>query len=232
MNDKISVAKKLEKIKGVLFDVDGTLMNVDERFYFHYSERLRAIGVEPLERDVYEDMRTRGILSTVIPDVEDTRAQFWLGFLEDFSHSTHLELGHPYPGTFETLQWLQRMGYRMGVITGRTSNPTRVIEELSAHGLNRYFEFVLTNDDGKRGMNKAENLRKAASLIGATPSECVYVGDWQGDVESAKEAGIGIVIAVLTGGEGRQSLEKFGPDAILGSIAEIPGFLKALGPGL
>lgn len=215
-------------IRGVLFDVDGTLINVEERFFHHYNENLKAFGIPLVDRESYERMRARGILSDPIPEEGENRANFWLKFIEDFSHSDHPELGHPFPGTVETLDWLRERGYRMAVITGRTSDSMHVQKELTLHGLSKYFEFVLTNRNGKNGMNKAENLIKACSMIDLSPKECAYVGDWQGDVESAAEACIGAIIAVLSGGESRQSLEKFGPHIILDSIADIPAYLDNL----
>jgi len=215
-------------IRGVLFDVDGTLVNVEERFYHHFNENLKTFGIAPIERGDYEHRRAVGTLSDLIPSEGDARANFWLKFLEDFSHSDHTELGRPFPGALETLDLLKKRGYRMAVITGRTSDPARVLEELALHRLEEYFEFVLTNRNGKNGMNKAENLIKACSMIGFTPSECAYVGDWRGDVESATEAGIGMIIAVLSGGENRESLEDSNPHVILKSIADVPAFLATL----
>ena len=231
LENKPEIPERLKAIRGFLFDVDGTLMNVEERFFYHYNLNLEAFGISPVARENYEYMRARGILSQPIPDEGNNRADFWLKFIEDFSYSDHPELGCPFPGTVETLEWLKNRGYRMAVITGRTSIADRVGEELELHGIAEHFEFVLTNRDGVRGMNKAENLVRGGRLFGLEPSECAYVGDWQGDVESAAEAGIGLVIAVLTGGESRQALEKFNPDVILESIADIPGFLESFRSG-
>lgn len=218
--------KRMKAIRGVLFDVDGTLMNVEERFYYHYNENLSAFGIHPVTRGYYEFMRERGILSSPIPDRNGKRQKFWMRFIEKFSNSDHPELGEPFAGTIETLEWLKRHSYKMAIVTGRTSTPQRVMEELEIHGLAKFFEFVLTNNDGIDGMNKANNLITAAHKLGLKAHECAYVGDWQGDVESALEAGIGLMIAVLSGGESKQSLEKFNPHVILESVAHIPTFFE------
>jgi phosphoglycolate phosphatase len=219
------LTKRIKTIRGVLFDVDGTLMNVEERFYYHYNENLSAFGIHPVTRGYYEFMRERGILSSLIPDRNGKRQKFWMRFIEKFSNSDHPELGEPFPGTLETLEWLKARNYKMGIVTGRTSTPERVMEELEIHGLANFFEFVLTNNDGIDGMNKANNLITAAHKLNLKVHQCAYVGDWQGDVQSASEAGIGLIIAVLSGGESKQSIERFNPHVILESVADIPAFL-------
>lgn len=219
------MTKRVKTIRGVLFDVDGTLMNVEERFYYHYNENLSAFGIHPVTRGYYEFMRERGILSSLIPDRNGKRQKFWMRFIEKFSNSDHPELGEPFPGTLETLEWLKAHNYKMGIVTGRTSTPERVMEELEIHGLANFFEFVLTNNDGIDGMNKANNLITAAHKLNLKVHQCAYVGDWQGDVQSASEAGIGLIIAVLSGGESKQSIERFNPHVILESVADIPAFL-------
>lgn len=215
-------------IKAVLFDVDGTLLNVEERFYHHYNETLAEHGFAAMPRDRYEALRAVGNLSEPLPDGDEHRAKFWMSFIEGFSMSDHIELGRPFPGAHESLEWLKANGYRMAVITGRSSPASRVESELTAHGLMKYFEFALANNNGIRGMNKAANLVKAAEMMKLDTSNCAYVGDWQGDVENSKEAGIGSIIAVLSGGERRETLERFGPHVILNSIAEVPEFIKSL----
>ena len=72
-------------LRGALFDVDGTLMNVEERFYHHYNENLKAFGIEPVDREHYEHMRASGILSKPLPDNDEARGNFWLRFIENFS---------------------------------------------------------------------------------------------------------------------------------------------------
>jgi phosphoglycolate phosphatase len=221
----VSESSKKNNIRAVIFDVDGTLVNVEERFFHYYSETLESHGIEPLDRDVYEHKRRHGVLSDPVPDDVQTRAKFWLEFIDRFSVAEFEDLGRPFPGVPEALDKLNKRGYPLAIVTGRNSDPERVMEELEQMDISRYFQLVLTNDDGIRGLNKAAKLIQCARALGCDVSECAYVGDWEGDVESAREAKIGLMVAVLTGGEGREALEKSGPDVILDSVADLPKYL-------
>ena len=213
-------------IRAVIFDIDGTLVNVEERFYRYFNETLDHFGIEPLDRDSYEEKRQLGTLSDPVPDVGEMRAKFWLDFIDRFSHCDCDEIGRLFPGVVEALNELKTGGYKIGIVTGRTCSPDHVIVELRTLGINDYFDCVFTNDDGVKGMNKARKLIACAHRLGFSPHECAYVGDWEGDIKSAKEAEVGLIVAVLTGGEGREALERSGPHAILDSVADIPEYLK------
>ena len=53
----------------------------------------------------------------------------------------------------------------------------------------------------------------------------VVVGDTVSDIESGVAAGAGLVVGVLTGAHDRDALEAAGADAVLESIADLPGLL-------
>ena len=212
-------------ISTVIFDVDGTLVNVEERFFYYYNRTLESFGLEPLDRETYEEKRSRGQLSEPIPDVGQARANFWLEFINHFSMADGTDLGTPFPGVGEALNWLISNDYKTAVVTGRTSDPERIRQELDYMGIGRFFPVILSNNDGIKGMNKAGKLLECARLVDAGPGECAYVGDWEGDIHSAREASFGMIVAVLTGGESEKALREHNPDVILPAVADLPGFL-------
>ncbi|MEM2796442.1 MAG: HAD hydrolase-like protein, partial [Candidatus Hadarchaeales archaeon] len=56
--------------------------------------------------------------------------------------------------------------------------------------------------------------------LGVEPQECVIVGDYWNDIRDGKKVGAKTV-AVLTGLMRRELLEKYGPDAVIKSIADL-----------
>jgi len=215
------------KIKAIIFDLDGTLVNIEERFYHHYNRTLVDFDIEPLDRDVYEKNRVDGTLSAPVPDEGNTLPEFWLHFIKKFSYSDLEDLGCPLPGIPEALEILRSREYPMAIVTGRTSTPDRVIEELTEMGIVDYFRHVLTNEEGIKGMDKSAALIKSARMLGFEPAECAYIGDWEGDVISAAKAEFGLVVAVISGGQGKESLEIHSPDVILDSVANLPDFFSS-----
>lgn len=68
-------------------------------------------------------------------------------------------------------------------------------------------------------------IRTGASSVAAL----AVVGDTESDVRSGRNAGAGIVAAVLTGGHvSREALEAAGPTRVIASVAELPGLFAEL----
>jgi len=214
------------KIKAVVFDVDGTLVNADERFFHFYGESLEHFGIQAPDRETYLERKKLGKLDDVIPKIDGAREKFWLRFIDRYSSGDYDNIGHPYPGVPDALDRLSTKGYPMSIVTGRTGAPERVVSELERMGIHHHFHHVLTNNNGVKGMNKAAKLVQSARLLGLKPIKCAYIGDWEGDIHGAREAGYGLKISVLTGGEDRDSLIKSNPDIILDSAADLPVYLE------
>lgn len=224
----MDIKGKLMDIRAIVFDVDGTLVNIEERFFHHYAESLIKFGIEPPDRITFEEKRALGKLSDPIPDVDHLRPNFWLAFIDAFSNTDYEDIGSPFPGIPEALDTIKSFGYKLAVVTGRICPPERVEAELKKLGIGRFFDFFITNDNGINGMNKAAHLLEAARRLDLMPKNCAYIGDWEGDVKSSNEAGYGLTVAVLSGGEGREALAAHNPHVIMESAAELPGFLKTL----
>jgi hypothetical protein len=94
---------------------------------------------------------------------------------------------------------------------------------------------------GRRGWNEADSASKRAIIeegaqaLGLPTGHTAFVGDWSQDIRSARAAGCGMTVGVLSSGFRRGILEAEEPDAILESAAYLPVLLASLrdmiGPG-
>ncbi len=85
---------------------------------------------------------------------------------------------------------------------------------------------VIGYDSVARAKPHADQLHLFAARTGLEPNSIAMVGDNAHDLEMAHAAGAGLAIGVLSG---NSTLDDLGPlsDAILGSIAELPQYLKS-----
>lgn len=125
----------------------------------------------------------------------------------------------------EVLGRLRGMGIALGVATNDTEGPARA--HLRAAGVEGAFGFVAGFDSGWGAKPGAGQLLAFAAAAGLDPRDCAMVGDSLHDLAAARTAGM-VGVGVLTGLAGRETLAP-AADAVLGSIAELPGWVAARG---
>ena len=94
--------------------------------------------------------------------------------------------------THETLEELQRRGFRLAVVSNSDGRVEALLESLE---LRRWFEFVV--DSGTAGVEKPDPriFRIALERMGVDPHEAVYVGDlYEIDVVGARAAGMRAIL--------------------------------------
>jgi phosphoglycolate phosphatase len=129
------------------------------------------------------------------------------------------------PGVAETLPALRRRGYSLAVATNKPSYfARRILDALAVGG---HLEAVLGPDLVAHPKPHPEMIHRALAAMGLTPRQAVYVGDMEIDVETARAAGLPVIV-MPTGSSARESLLASGADACVASFAAL---LKLL-PGV
>ncbi len=127
---------------------------------------------------------------------------------------------HPMPGAIETLEAFRRAGMPMALLTN--GHPDGQQPKIDRYGLTRYFDCILIEGGFGCGKPDPRVFRHALEQLGVAPAEAWMVGDnlvW--DVEGAQRVGI-IGVWVDWRGRGLPPDATVRPDAIVGSIAELP----------
>jgi HAD superfamily hydrolase (TIGR01509 family) len=225
----------LEDIEAVIFDLDGTLMSVEERFYRVFLDTLKVHHLPAVGRELFMQKFKANRLDELI-ELEDKRA-FWIVFLSSYG-GAHAELSKVFPGVRETLVALRRAGIKIGLITGRLCEPDEVLEELSEKGLRDLFDAVVTKKlvvellKPEELFSRKQEIVQVLERLRANPERSILVADYAEDVKSAKGLGLRTV-AVLSGSSDLDELRKASPDLILKSVNELPialGLTEVRGP--
>lgn len=179
------------EFRGVLFDLDGTLLDT-ARDMAEALNRLRV--TEGLESLPYE--RIRPFVSHGAPRLirlafgepdparyESLRARF----LEFYSGAiaVHTRLFEGFDGVLDAVE---RAGMRWGIVTNKPGWLTTPL--LAQVGLAPRCGCVVAGDTLAERKPHPLPLLHAAGLLGLEPRECVYVGDAERDVQAARNAGM------------------------------------------
>lgn len=219
----------------VVCDMAGTTVADDglvERAFDAAAEASGIAAGSPRHREMREHvLATMGQSKIeVFRDLfgEEERAQTAnRAFEKAYAEQVGEGLCAPLPGAEETLRALRAEGRRVVLTTGfAPATRDALLAALGWHGL---ADLVLSPADAGRGrpfpdLVLAAFLRTAAV---AGVDQVAVAGDTRSDVLSARRAGAGLAVGVLTGAHDRAALEEAGADRVLPSVAELPALLRA-----
>jgi len=218
-------------VEAILFDLDGTLVETDNRWARLLAERLRPmrrvwprLNVEALARRIVMAIETPS--NYAISTLEHLGlGHLFLGLADRIRRSKGLatrEASEPVEGSEELIQALKGR-YKLAVVTTRARPEALAL--LGHLGLSAHFEALVTRQDVWRMKPHPEPVYKAARLLGVLPSRCLMVGDTTMDIRSARRAGA-YAVGVLSGFGERRELERAGAHLILDRAASLLAYLS------
>jgi len=221
----------MPRIKGVIFDLDGTLIDslVAYRMAFNRSvERynLKPIDIRELADFLNQFLSLEELLKNLYPSLNPEDIQeFMVEMKNEF-----IALSKDYitlkPHAREVLLSLKNQGMKIGIATGRMSRGDGKWRELKNLNIDSFVDTVVTAGETKPKPDPA-SLIKCAEELDLSLDECVFVGDSRADVMAGKSAGVKI-IAVPTGVASRDQLAEEMPDFMLDSLYQLTDKIKSI----
>jgi phosphoglycolate phosphatase len=204
--------------RGVLFDLDGTLIDHFETLFRCYEHTLGRLGVavpsrEQVRRSVGGSMEVT-MAKFLPPERIPEAAAIWREhlakiFLDDVSLM---------PGARELVDALRARGLRLGVFTNKLGETSRGIMrhlELAAP-----FDVILGAGDSPHRKPQREFTELALARLGLPAGETCLVGDSPYDIEAAHVAAMRAA-CVTTGTHSAAELQKAGADAIYDDLESL-----------
>lgn len=213
------------KVKGIILDLDGTIVDSREAYVEAGKAAFAAIGQEKVDIKIAKEIPRRLeqnlSISNMINGID--MQKFLDAYLQSYYKVTATKT-KPIPNVSETLKKLSQKA-KLALVTMRHVPREKVIEELENFGLAKYFQVIVTALDTSQPKPSPEALIKCAKQFGIRISECAVVGDSIADVRAGRNVGAKTV-AVLSGIFTREELEMEKPYLILKSVNELPDFLE------
>ena len=208
-------------LKGVLFDMDGVLVNNLEIHRQAFAEFFRRYGVE---RTFDELSRVFGkgnddIMGELMPaDVVERVGIRQLGYeKEAIYREIYAPIITPQPGLLAFLAECESEGLRSAVgSSGYKANVDFVLDKCN---IRRYFEATVAGDEVTRCKPDPEIYLTAAAKLGLDACECVVFEDAEAGIEAAKRAGMKVVALATT--FDREFLATTDADMIIGDFRDV-----------
>jgi phosphoglycolate phosphatase len=233
------------KIRGVLFDKDGTLIDVNGTWVPIYRQMLcEQFAIAPDEADrmmervgynpgtdgfhansILAAGTTRQLIDFWWPGLDEAGAQEKVRMIDVDYAPLSKSLLKPLMPLVPLLQELKKMTLHVGLATNDSHYSAR--NHLSHLGVLELFDDVIAADTVSTPKPSGDMIRRFANTVGVKPSEIAMVGDNAHDMEEARNGGAGLAIAVLTGNADHSDIAHLA-DHTLHSIAELPALLRSI----
>ncbi|NOY63503.1 MAG: HAD family phosphatase [Gammaproteobacteria bacterium] len=182
----------MTKIKAVIFDMDGVLIEEKGWHYDSLNMALKLFGHEISHHDhlvTYDGLPTmkklemlsieRGLPNALHKFINEIKQQYTLDMIFTRCKPT---FNHQF-----ALSRLKSDGYRLGV----ASNSAKLTVDTMMHKstLVDYLDFMFSYQDVKEPKPNPEIYKKAINFWGFLPEECVIVEDNENGIKAAKASG-------------------------------------------
>lgn len=211
----------MQKIKAVIFDLDGTLANTLPLCIQAFRQ-----SIEPLIHRSISDAdiiatfgpSEEGTIRALSPDHYDKGVSDYLHYYEQL----HDMCPVPFDGMKEILQTLENRGVRIAMVTGKGKHSTDI--SLRHFELTHFFEMMETGSP--EGARKAEGIRIILDgLTDIKKDEVIYVGDAPSDITASRKIGIPIIAAAWADTSEPEKLQEMQPDELFYTIRDFEDWL-------
>ncbi len=189
---------KLKKMQGVLFDMDGVLVDSEKYICEAAMQMFKEKGliVNPEDFKPFVGKGENKYIGGVAEkynfevDTEEVKARTY----ELYEHISKDKL-NPLPGVYEFIKTCRKKNLSIAVAT--SADEIKMNINLRAIGLSNSFDATINGLEIEHKKPHPDIYLHAAKLLNAAPSECLVVEDAVSGVKAGKRAGAK-VLALLT----------------------------------
>ena len=174
------------KIKAILFDMDGVLVDSVDAWFKLFNITLKYFGKKemtkkeflskvwggPIERDA------RVYFGKTVDEVK----KFYFDNFDEFKKNLKLFLD-----TKETLSELRKKGLKLGLVTNTPKGQAYAL--IDYVGLRKYFDKIVCGDEVEHGKPEPDLLIECCKRLKTGIKDIIFVGDAKVDKEAARKAG-------------------------------------------
>ena len=181
----------LQKIKAVLFDLDGSLVDsmwlwgdIDREYLGRFGITVPGGLQDEIEGMSFSECALYFKNRFQIPDsVEEIKAEWNRMTFDKYTHEVPLK-----HGAKEFIEYCRKTGIKLGIAT---SNSRELVENVvKVHGLSDYFEGIVTSCDVNKGKPAPDVYLEAARRCGVNPENCLVFEDIVSGILAGKAAGM------------------------------------------
>ncbi len=211
------------KIKLVIFDLDGTLVNAYPAIVQSFNKVMEALGRPQQKSRVIRRAVGWGDKNLLKPFVATRDLNRALAIYRQDHQKALAQKTRFLPGARKLLLDLRKQKIKLAVASNRPTKFSLII--LRHLKVKKYFDYILCGDKIKRAKPHPDIILRILKRLSVQSQEAVYIGDMTVDVLAGNRAKVR-TIAVLGGSSTRKELARLHPDKIINNIACVSGILR------
>jgi len=207
-----------KRIRGMIFDLDGTLVEAYEAIYLGLRDAFQRFGKDIFP---YLDLphHLKGDLETTLsPFFNPEEAQEAIPVVRKKYEEVYLEKSHLLYGAAQVLENLHSQNISLAVASNKFGRFAR--GTLNHLGVAHFFRSIVGAGDVLRNKPFPDMIHAILLELNLTASDVVFVGDTLTDIETGQQAGVD-VYALPTGFHSKKELSAAQPKRILRSLADL-----------
>jgi phosphoglycolate phosphatase len=214
------------KIKLIVFDWDGTLMDSEAQIVACLHKAIADLGLEPMDDETVKNVIGLGLreaIDTLVPGRDERFHQAFVDYYRKYWFQS--EASVLFEGVREVLDTLKQQNLLLGVATGKARRGLERV--LGETGLASCFQATRCADEAPSKPHP-QMLQDIMASLDVLPKETLMVGDTEYDMEMATNAGAA-KIAVRTGVHSEERLNRHAPLVCLEQLIDMPMWLSDAG---
>jgi beta-phosphoglucomutase len=182
----------MTKIKAVIFDMDGVLIDARDWHYEALNKALALFGEQISRYDhliTFDGLPTKDKLNMLTLERKFPEGLHYFVNVMKQEYTMEIIFSKCKPSFYHqyALSKLKTEGYKMAVCSNSIKNSIQVMMEKA--GLLDYLEFFISNQDVVKGKPDPEMYDNAIKRLGLKPTECLIVEDNENGIKAAIASG-------------------------------------------
>ena len=204
------------------YQADGTVLDTLEDLWAAVNVSLGRFGLPEASRDAVRAGLGNGAAHLIACVAPEERREEVLAFYKPY-YDAHCNIKtRPYPGILPLMARLRDRGVKQAIISNK---PDPAVRELARFYFPGLLEAAVGESEAVRRKPNPDAVLAAVRQMGLSVEDCVYVGDTEVDLETARNAGMAC-IAVTWGFRSREQLIAAGATRIADTAEELERLLS------
>ena len=213
------------KYSAVFFDLDGTVIDSLQDIVDAVNHTMRHFGLpeaSPAALKPHLGWGVGTLMKRWLPELTDARREEILDFYKPY-YAVHAgDKSRPFPGVTEALSRLKADGLALAILSNK---PDAAVQPLARAYFSGTVSLAAGEIEGVRRKPHPDMLQSAADRLGVELRRCLYVGDSEVDIDTARNADIDC-LCVSWGFRTREQLVAAGATHIVDTPEEMVEFVE------
>lgn len=209
----------------LIFDLDGTLLDTLDDLTNSVNYALERLNLPTRSKDEIRSFVGNGVEKLVelsVPEKTsyDQFAKCLLLFKKHYSENMQNQT-RPYDGIIELLDYLKKNNYNMAIVSNKFQEG---VTDLNNHFFSKYIDVAIGKSPKMRKKPYPDTILSAIDELGVSKENCLYIGDSEVDILTAKNANVKSV-SVTWGFRNEDLLRESGANYIINSPQDLISIL-------